>query len=564
MKGRQISKIDMQLMWHRLIAIVEEQAQVLLRTAFSTIVRECGDLSAGVFDVDGKMLAQALTGAPGHVNTMAESVQHFLKRFPIQTMAPGDVFITNDPWKGTGHLNDFVVVTPCHRNAKVVALFCATSHVMDIGGLGFGPDAADVYMEGLFIPMLKLFDRGVVNTTLQAMISANTRQPMETEGDTYALAACNDVAALRLNEMMDEFEVDSLDELAHHILEHSRRAVLEEVRKLPKGTWLNTMTVDGYDEPIVLSAALTITDGGIHIDYSGTSPQSARGINVPLSYAAAYSMFGLACAVAGSVPNNSGSLSVFSVSAPAGSVLNAIHPAPVSTRHVIGQMLPDVVFGCLRQIIPQRVPAEGASCVWLLTLRGESAETSGGRYGFTLGFTSNGGTGARFDKDGLSATAFPTNLNGTPVEVAETQTPLIFWRKELRAGSGGAGNRRGGLGQVIEVAAAGGKPFEILASFDRINHPPRGRDGGQDGAAGFIGLASGRRLKGKGVQEVAPGERLIIMTPGGAGCGNPSERDPARVERDVADGVLSIEDAAVYSVEWQAPRAKLEPAIAQA
>ena len=535
--------IEMQLMWHRLIAIVEEQAQVLLRTAFSTIVRECGDLSAGVFDVEARMLAQAVTGAPGHVNTMAESVRHFLSRYPLDTMAPGDVFITNDPWKGTGHLNDFVVVTPCFRSGKAVALFCATSHVMDIGGLGFGPDGADVHMEGLFIPMLKLFDRGELNQTLMAMISANTRQPLETAGDTYALAACNDVAARRLLEMMEEFELDSLDELSHHILVRSREAVLEEIRKLPKGTWHNTMTVDGYDEPIVLSAAVTVSDTGIHVDYAGTSPQSSRGINVPLGYATAYTMFGLACAVAEGVPNNSGSLSAFSVSAPAGSVLNAAYPAPVSTRHVIGQMLPDVVFGCLRQVVPARVPAEGASCVWLLTLRGEAEDPLRGRYGFTLGFTSNGGTGGRHDKDGLSATAFPTNLNGTPVEVAETQTPPIFWRKELREGSGGAGRNRGGLGQVIEVASSCGKPFEILASFDRISHPPRGRDGGNSGAPGFIGLGSGRALKGKGMQDIPPGERLLIMTPGGGGNGNPAERDSQRLESDLEDEFISARDA---------------------
>jgi N-methylhydantoinase B len=281
------SLIDMQLMWHRLIAIVEEQAQVLLRTAFSAIVRECGDLSAGVFDVQGRMLAQAITGAPGHVNTMAESVQHFLRKYPAQNMSEGDVFITNDPWKGTGHLNDFVVVTPCFRNGKVVALFCATSHVMDIGGLGFGPDAVDVHMEGLFIPMLKLFDSGELNETLRAMIAANTRQPLETEGDTYALAACNDVAARRLIEMFEEFGLDGLEEVSEHILTHSRRAVLDEIRKLPQGTWHNTMVVDGYDEPLTLQAALTISAEGIRIDYAGSSAQSPRGINVPLSYATA-------------------------------------------------------------------------------------------------------------------------------------------------------------------------------------------------------------------------------------------------------------------------------------
>lgn len=537
------SRIDMQMMWHRLIAIVEEQAQVLLRTAFSPIVRECGDLSAGVFDTQGRMLAQAITGAPGHVNTMAESVQSFLRRYPLETMRPGDVFLTNDPWLGTGHLNDFVVVTPCFRSGVAVALFCCTSHVMDIGGLGFGPDGTDVFMEGLYIPMLKLFDGGTVNATLMAMLCANTRQPLETEGDTYALAACNDVGSTRLVEMMEEFDLASLDELADHILTHSREAVLQEVRKLPKGSWRNSMIVDGYNAPVTLAAELTVSDSGIHVDYTGSSPQSSHGINVPLSYATAYTMFGLACAIAGRVPNNSGSLSVFTVSAPEGCIVNARKPAPVSTRHVIGQMLPDVAFGCLRQFIPDRVPAEGTSCVWLLTLRGETNDATAGTYGFTLGFTSNGGTGARHDKDGMSATAFPTNLAGTPVEIAETQAPLIFWRKELREGSGGAGRMRGGLGQVIEVESSCGKPFEVLAAFDRINFPPRGQGGGQDGAAGFIGLKSGSRMKGKGAQAIPRSERLLVMTPGGAGRGEPIEREDAKIAFDYRNELVSFEDA---------------------
>ncbi|AEC21276.1 Hydantoin utilization protein B [Pusillimonas sp. T7-7] len=536
-------QIQYQLMWQRLIAIVEEQAQVLLRTAFSAIVRECSDLSAGVFDTRGQMLAQAVTGAPGHVNTMADSVQHFLRKYPLSEMQPGDVFITNDPWKGTGHLNDFVVVTPCFQHGTPVALFCATSHVMDIGGLGFGPDGTDVHMEGLFIPLLKLFSSGHVNETFMDMLRANTRQPLETAGDTYALAACNDVACERLQEMMDEFKLHSLEKLSSHILESSRAAMLDAISKLPEGSSTYSMTIDGYDQPIDLVATLTVSRDGILLDYAGTSPISSYGINVPICYATAYSVFGLACAVAGEVPNNSGSLSVFSVSAPEGCVLNALSPAPVSTRHVIGQMLPDVVFGCLRQIIPERVPAEGASCVWLLTLRGATQDASRGRYGFTLGFTSNGGTGARSGADGLSATAFPTNLNGTPVEIAETQAPLIFWRKELREGSGGAGRTRGGLGQVIEVQSTCDKTFEILASFDRINHPPRGRDGGGNGAAGFIGLSSGRLLAGKGSQVVLPGERLLIHTPGGGGIGDPKHRLPARVASDLADGLLTEEQA---------------------
>ncbi|MBR0898926.1 hydantoinase B/oxoprolinase family protein [Bradyrhizobium tropiciagri] len=537
--------IDLQIMWNRLLAVVEEQGQVLMRTAFSPIVRECGDLSAGVFDLKGRMLAQALTGTPGHVNSMAESVKHFIAHFPIENMRPGDAYITNDPWLGTGHLNDFVVTTPCFKNGKLVALFSCTSHLIDIGGIGYGPDGTDVFMEGLYIPMLKLIDQGVINETLMAMIRANTRLPVDTEGDTYSLAACNDVGAKRLVEMMDEFGIDTLDTLADHICDRSREAVLAEIAKLPKGTWRNTMVVDGYEAPVTFEAAVTVSDTGIHVDFSGSSSASRFGINVPLAYATAYSVFALACAIAPNIPNNAGSLGPLTVWAPPGSILNAQKPMPVATRHVLGMMLPDVVFGCLRQVIPERVPAEGASCVWLLTLRGRTHGTSG-NYGFSISATNNGGTGARADKDGLSATAYPSGVQGTPVEITEAATPLIFWRKELLPDSGGARRTRGGLGQVIEVESGIGEPFQILAAFDRIEHPARGRDGGLDGRAGYIGLKSGVRLNGKGFQVIPPGERLVVNTPGGGGIGPASARDRTRVQQDIADELVSVEAAFVH------------------
>jgi N-methylhydantoinase B len=531
--AQKLSLIDLQIMWNRLIAVVEEQGQILMRTAFSPIVRECGDISAGVFDLKGRMLAQGVTGTPGHVNSMAESVKHFIRHFPIETMNEGDAYITNDPWMGTGHLNDFVVTTPAFRNGKPVALFSCTSHLMDIGGIGFGPDATDVFMEGLYLPMLKLIDAGRVDESIMAIIRANTRQPVDTEGDTYSLAACNEMGARRLVEMMDEFGIETLDALADHICERSREAVMAEIARLPKGTWRNEMVVDGYDAPVTLAATLTVSEDGIHVDFTGTSAQVNRGINVPHSYTTAYTVFGLGCVVAAEIPNNAGSLGPLTVSAPPGSILNAPKPAAVSSRHVIGQMLPDVVFGCLRQVIPERVPAEGTSCLWNLNVRGATHAGAQGNYGFAMAVTSNGGTGARFDKDGLSATAYPSGVRGTPVEIAETQTPLIFWKKELRPDSGGAGRTRGGHGQIIEIESGVDAPFEILAAFDRIDHPARGRDGGSDGAAGYIGLKSGKKLKGKGFQEIPPGERLVVLTPGGAGIGDPAERDPALVSRDI-------------------------------
>ena len=534
MSARTLTDIDRQIMWNRLIAVVEEQAQVLLRTAFSPIVREAGDLSAGVFDRQGRMLAQAVTGTPGHVNSMAESVKYFIAHFGLETMKPGDAYITNDPWMGTGHTNDFVVTTPCFHKGRLVGLFSCTSHLMDIGGIGFGPDATDVFMEGLYIPFLKLIDRGEVNETLMAMIRANTRLPIDTVGDVYSLANCNDIGCRRLVDMMGEFGLDDLDDLADHICTRSEAAVRAEIARLPKGQWSHTMQTDGYEAPITLVATTTVSDAGITVDYTGTSGQAKRGINVPLSYTTAYTVFGLACVVGSKIPNNAGSLAPFTVTAPLGSILNAQKPAPVLIRHVLGQMLPDMVFGCLRQAVPDRVPAEGTSCLYNLNLRGSVKGGGGGNYGFMMTVTSNGGTGARPAADGLSATAYPSGVKGTPVEIAEQICPVIFWRKELRPDSGGAGKTRGGMGQVIEIESAIDEPFDLLAAFDRIDNPPRGRDGGANGAPGAVAIKGARKLKGKGFQQIAPGERLVIMTPGGGGIGDPKAREAKAVAEDVA------------------------------
>ena len=328
---------------------------------------------------------------------------------------------------GTGHLNDFVLTTPCFHRGRLVGLFSCTSHLTDIGGVGFGPDATDVHMEGIYIPMLKLADRGEINETLMAMVRANTRQPVESEGDVYSLAACNDVGCERLVEMMTEFGLDDLDELGEYICESSRQAVLAEIAKLPAGEYRNSMRVDGYEGSRRPRGEGSISAaGGIIVDYDGTSPKSNHGVNVPMAYTAAYTCFGLSCIVSADVPNNWGSLAPFRVTAPEGCVLNAPYPAPVCSRHIIGQMLPDVVFGALTQAVPERVPAEGAACLWNVTMRGESDraanQTSGALFAVTA--VCNGGTGARPAKDGLSATAYPSGVRGTPVEINESVSPV--------------------------------------------------------------------------------------------------------------------------------------------
>ena len=532
------NNIQNQVMWNRLLSVVEEQGQTLVRTAFSPIVRECGDISAGVFDLEGRMMAQAVTGTPGHVNSMAESVRHFINHFPLNTMNEGDIFITNDPWMGTGHLNDFVLTTPCFKDNKIVGLFSCTSHLTDIGGLGVGPDATDIHMEGLYIPMLKLADRGVMNKTLLKLVSQNTRQPVETEGDVYSLAACNDIGCKRLVEMMNEFEINDLKSLSDFIYDKSLSAVENEIKKIPNGVYENSMMIDGFEKDIKLEAKLNVSDKSISVDYTGTSDKSKFGINVPLSYTKAYTCFGLSCLVSAEIPNNAGSLKPFEIDAPLGSILNAPYPAAVCARHIIGQMLPDVVFGCLEKAIPEKVPAEGASCLWNITFRGKTDRGANNNSLFAVTAVVNGGTGARPNKDGLSATAYPSGVRGTPVEINEAVAPLLFLKKEYNPGSCGKGKYNGGLGQVIEIKSAIDEDMDLLASFDRIKFPARGRLNGGNGKPGQVSIKGKGKLNGKGTQVIKAGDILQIHTHGGAGYGDYSERDQALLEKDLENEFL--------------------------
>ena len=546
-----LAQIHTQIMWNRLIAVVEEQAQTMLRTAFSTSVREAGDLSAGVFDRHGRMLAQAVTGTPGHVNSMANAVKYFLDAYPLATMKPGDHYITNDPWLTSGHLHDITVVTPSFYQGQAVGLFANTIHVVDIGGLGMGPDGRQVFEEGLAIPIMPLAREGRMSEDLLRLVRANVREPLQVEGDIYACAACNDEGSRRLVEMMDEFEIANLDRLGDTIVEASRDTTLERIRALPQGTYRNSMTMDGYDKPLTLDAALTISDDGIHVDYAGTSPASAYGINVVFNYCLAYTAFGVKCLVAPDVPNNAGSLEPITVSAPEGCVLNVKRPWPVAARHTVGQMLPDVVAGCLQQALTGGVPAEGASSLWNPQIFGGGSlvdEVEAGTDANTLPEFSTvifhcGGAGARPQKDGLSATAFPSGVRTIPIEATESVAPVVFYRREFRDGSGGPGQFRGGLGQVIELGGAGANPLALLCNFERVRHPARGRSGGQPGGAGQVTLRSGRPIRPKGRQTVPPRDAICLQLPGGGGFGDPWERDPEHVRDDVLDSLITAEQA---------------------
>lgn len=544
--------IQHQVIWNRLIAVVEEQAQALIRTAFGTATREAGDLSAGVFLPDGRMVAQAVTGTPGHVNSMAESVKHFLRAFPLETLQPGDVLVTNDPWKGTGHLYDITMVTPVFYHNQPVALFASTLHVVDIGGLGPGPDGHQIFHEGLFLPIIKLIHAGELDNTVLAIVKANVREPEQVEGDFLALVACNDVGARRLLTLLEEFALPDLQAVGEFILARSRQGMLDAIAGWPQGSWSAEMWVDGYDEPLLLQARLTISPQGIHVDFAGSAGFVAKGINVVKAYTDAYTSFGIRCLIGADIPNNAGSLGVISIDAPEGSILNAPYPAAVTSRHIIGQMLPDVVFNCLRQARPGEVPAEGASCLWNIQLSGGhvlpgyDASSFLRQPRFSVTSFSTGGTGARPQLDGLSTTSFPSGVRNVSLEILESISPVVFWRKEYRADSGGAGAQRGGLGQVIELSHGQDMPMELGAAWDRIHFPARGAEGGQHGAPGRVSLSTGETLSGKGRQIIPSGSHLIVETPGGGGLGDARQRDPAHLQRDLKNQLISPEAAAQH------------------
>lgn len=541
----------LQVMWNRLLAVVEEQGQALIRAAFSPIVRECGDISAGIFDLQGRMLAQAVTGTPGHINTMAEAVKTLRARFELQDMKPGDIYLTNDPWIASGHLNDFLLMMPVFHRDQVVGFTSCTSHLVDLGGLGMGPEGSDIFDEGLLIPPCKLVDAGSLNTLLIEIVKANSREPVANEGDIYALIACCETGAKRLAGMMAEFGIDHLDDLAEYIIGISYRGTVDAIADLPKGTWHSVLKVDGYEQEIDLHAALTIADDHILLDFDGTSGLSNKGINVPLNYATAYSVFALRCIIGPDIPNNAGSLAPFQVTGPKNCILNAQPPSPVAMRHTLGQMTPDLVYGCLSQVLPDQVPAEGASCMYDLPLRHVPEAASQGGEQFALELVYSGGTGARPGLDGLSATAFPSGVWGSQVETTEAVAPVLITRRELKPDSGGAGVTRGGLGQQIEVQSSNGEDFMLFLSVERIVNPARGRSGGSNGATGRIRVGrDGPNLPGKGEIRVKSGETLIFETPGGGGFGPPQERSREDILRDLREGLISEKAAReIYGFE---------------
>lgn len=521
--------IRLEVFWNRMVSIASEQAAALVNSSFSTVLGEMEDLSAAVFDDRGVMLAQSVQGAPGHLGSLSLGLKHFVAHFRRSDLRPGDVLITNDPWLVSGHKHDITVVTPVFRRRRLLGFSASNCHTVDIGGRIFSAAAGEVLEEGLQIPMMKLFDAGRRNDTLYRLIQDNVRSPELVLGDLMAQVSANDVAARKLLGFIDEYRLDGLRSLADAITSRTARVMRAAIAAVPDGTYRDRVSLDGFEAPLTIAIGVTVKDDALTVDFAGTSPQIAKGVNSVLNYTKAFTYYAVKCALAPDTPNNDGTFEPIRVVAPAGSIVNATYPAPVGGRHLVGLFIPFAVFGALAKVIPERVVAD-SSVLGAVTLRGSDGE--GRPYVFT--FFCSGGMGGRPTKDGLDTTAFPSNVANVPVEVLEQAAPLLVTRRELVPGSGGLGRYRGGAGQRLGVRLRAPTAATVSCMFERVAFPPRGFLGGAAGRATRVALASGRPVDPKQGCVLVPGDELVIEMPGGGGYGPPSRRDPALVAADRA------------------------------
>lgn len=533
--------ITVGLVANRLHSLLDEQQTALVSTAFSPVVRESFDLACAVFDSTGEMIGQSSGGTPGHINAMATGMTHIVSKFPAEKLTDGDVLVTNDPWMTTGQINDITIATPVFRNGMLVAWFASCCHSPDIGGRILSAAATEVFEEGLRLPILRFRTAEGPDLVLEEIIRANVRTPNETMGDMYAQVAANQVGARGLTRMMDEFDLDTIDPVAAEIMQRSERALRHALANLSDGEYTAEFQADGFgDEALTLKVKVTIDGDDIYVDYSGSSGQSLHGVNVVLNYTRAYTSFAIKAALAPDVPHNAGSFRPVHVSAPRGSVLNCIDPAPVASRHLVGHFLPSLLFEALRDAVETSLPAASADALWMTVWRGGVDEENP----FTSTVFGAGGSGARPTKDGLTTTGFPTGVRSAPTEVLEALTPLVQQRRELRPDSGGAGRNRGGLGQVVEVGRRGASPWSVNANIDRVLHPAPGAVGGRDGATGdFTDIATSADLPRKQLVRLTPDSRVRLRFPGGGGFGDPLERPVKMVLADVVNEYVSIEAA---------------------
>lgn len=512
--------VELEILWSNLIGIVTERAKALQRIAFSPIVREAGDLACALFDQRGRMVVQANTGTPGHINSLAFAGAHLVRLFKDRC-EPGDVLITNDPWLSAGHFFDITILTPIFDGEKLLAYIGSTIHHTDIGGYGIGAGARDVHEEGLWIPPLKLYERGKPSEMLHDIIRRNVRTPDAVFGDLSAQVSSGEAAADHLITLCERYGIEDIEALSDEIIDRSEEATRNAIRKLKAGTYHGEAIFDvPGGEIITLRTAVTVDaeSGSIIVDFEGSSPQTTTGINVVLNYTHAYSTFAIRSCLNPDLPNNTGSLAPIEVRAPVGSIVNCAYPAPVNARHVVGMYVPMPILKALHQVMPERVLAEGSGAVWTIQIQGR--KPSGEAFTSSM-FNYSGGMGARAGKPGPSATCYPTGVAAVPIEILEAAMPIVFDRKELRPGSGGRGRMQGGDGQIIQFHMRTDHPWLLNAVPSRLERGPDGIDGGLSGAPGRF-LVNGKSVSEAKKLTMQAGDVVLLETPGGGGYGKPT------------------------------------------
>jgi N-methylhydantoinase B len=525
--------ITLGIQWDRLISIADEVVNALVRTSFSTNVRESYDLSCVLFDHRARSLAQGSYSVASFTGTAPLTLAHMLRRFPPESLEPGDVIMTNDPWLGTGHLFDINVAQPVFRKDRLVGYTVSVTHLPDIGGAGYSAIAREIYQEGLRIPIVKFAHRGKVDEFLLELIRDNVRVAEQTIGDLMANMTCTTVGGRMLVEFMDEYKLDSLELLADTIVAFSESALRDELRAIPSGVYRNQILVEGFDGPVTLACKVTIAGGEVEVDFDGTSEAISAAINVPFCYTRAMACYAIKTLTTPKIPNNEGSVRPIVLKAPQNCILNPLPPFPTGGRHIIGHFIPPLIFGAMAEALPGRVQADSG----MLNLINVQGRTRKNREVSSIFFAS-GGFGALDGMDGAPCTPSPSNMTGTPIEVWENLTDLFVEAKTLLADSGGAGMYRGGLGQRIDLRNDSNYPMIVSCLAGRTEYPPVGALGGRPGGLRKICI-NGKPVHPKGQHILAPGDRITTYEAGGGGYGKPNKRDQSRIAEDIAAGYVT-------------------------
>jgi len=549
--SEEIGPIRLEILWSGLLSITEEMSIALKRTAYSELVREANDFSCAIFDKSGNMLAQTdWIGSPGHLGSIPELVKNTLKEYPPESLQQGDIIMTNDPFLGSGHLNDICIITPVFDQGKLLAFAVNIAHHADIGGRVAGGHIADsrsIFEEGIRIPLLKISKAGKLDEDLLKMISVNVRRPYNLFGDLKAQMSANYVGAKRLIEYMKDNELEDLTPLAIAIIDATEREMRAAISRLPSGRYSDEDYMDGLvsGKPIKLKLTMDIQGDRMRLDWTGTSPQVALGINSVYNYTHAYTIHAIKGALAPTSPYNEGTLRPIEVYAPEGTIVNPKPPAPLSSRHILSWHVSSLVFKVLSQVTPDKVlAAPGGTGGNMPQVSGIDPRTG---QPFIHVAIHAGGLGARPNADGIHTFSFPPRAENIPIEVVETENPIIFERFELLSDSAGAGKYRGGCGSVIRFRVLTDKPFTLANTGDRFEYAAGGLFGGREGSKSIFILnperPDERSLDPRATHILEPGSSIEYTLPGGGGYENPFERDPMAVLEDVMNGIVSIERA---------------------